>query len=127
MPVIKYLGIWMDNEIAHLIEFVPNHMKTTLIVSKFALHEKARKLNQENNLNDKQEYHQQLDYFLEIASKIKNYEDILLFGPTNAKTELYNLLKLDPGFARVKLDIKRTGNMTEKQKYDFVIQHFLKF
>jgi stalled ribosome rescue protein Dom34 len=38
------------------------------------------------------EQHEQSDYYKKIGEAIKNYQEVLLFGPTNAKTELLNLL-----------------------------------
>jgi hypothetical protein len=49
---------------------------------------------------------------------------VLLFGPTNAKKELYNLLKEDSHYSGIKIKIMETDKMNPKQKQAFVIQHF---
>ncbi|MDM8159585.1 hypothetical protein QUH73_07160 [Labilibaculum sp. K2S] len=54
------------------------------------------------------------------------YSEVLLFGPTNAKTELYNLLKEDSHFNNIKINVETTDNLTENQMYEFVKEHFEK-
>ena len=60
--------------------------------------------------------------------KLADYQDdeVLLFGPTNAKTELYNLLKEDRHFNKHEIDIETSDNLTENQMRAFVKEHFEK-
>ena len=44
----------------------------------------------------------QTEYYNKIGDKIKNYDEVLLFGQTNAKDELYNILKADNQFDKIK-------------------------
>lgn len=71
------------------------------------------------------EQHEQLAYYKEIAAVIKNYEEVLLFGPTDAKKELVNILKEDHHFDKIKIEIKDAGKMTENQRNAFVKEYFL--
>ena len=41
------------------------------------------------------EQQQQTAYFKQLADVIKNYDAVVLFGPTDAKAQLYNILKAD--------------------------------
>jgi len=50
----------------------------------------------------------------------------MLFGPTNAKTELHNLLKENIQFNNIKIDIETSDNLTENQMHAFVKNHFEK-
>lgn len=65
-------------------------------------------------------------YYKKIADKILNYEHVLLFGPTNAKTELNNYLGKDLHFKDIKIDIEPADKMTDNQQIDFVKNHFNK-
>ncbi len=47
-----------------------------------------------------------------------------LFGPTNAKTELVNILKSDHHFDKVKIDVKPADKMTVNQQEEFVKEYF---
>ena len=55
------------------------------------------------------EQQKQSTYFNRIADVIKNYNEVLLFGPTDAKSELLNLLKTDHLFENIKMEVKQTG------------------
>jgi len=46
-------------------------------------------------------------------NKLKDYEEVLLFGPTNAKNELFNLLKDDRHFEKIKIEVKSGDKMTD--------------
>jgi hypothetical protein len=56
----------------------------------------------------------------------KKYEEVILFGPTNAKVELMNILKEDQHFNKIKIDVKSTDRMTDNQQVAFVKDYFLK-
>ncbi|MBC8157073.1 hypothetical protein H7X64_02785 [Armatimonadetes bacterium] len=47
-----------------------------------------------------------------------------LFGPTDAKLELCNLLKGDLAFSKVKIETKSSERMSENQELAFVKAHF---
>lgn len=118
------LGIWMDHASANLIEFTVEPMVTDTISSKFTHAEKEHSLSKNENLMHNKEQHQQAEYYKELANIIKNYSEVVLFGPTDAKVELYNLLKKDHLFNEIKLEIKQTDKMTDKQQHAFVKEHF---
>ena len=72
------------------------------------------------------EQHEQSEYYKSIGEIIKNYDDVIIFGPTDAKTELFNLLKADHRFAKIKIEIKQADKMTENQQHAFVKEYFSK-
>ncbi|MEI9909275.1 MAG: hypothetical protein WDO71_06225 [Bacteroidota bacterium] len=70
------------------------------------------------------EQHQQSEYYRKLGEVIRNYEAVILFGPTSAKAELLNLLKADNRFTKIKIEIRQTDKMTENQQYAFVREYF---
>jgi hypothetical protein len=72
----------------------------------------------------KKEQHQQLNFYKKLSDTIRNYQDVLLFGPTDAKKELWNILKSDQFFDKTQVDIKNTDKMTETQMHIFVKDFF---
>jgi stalled ribosome rescue protein Dom34 len=72
--------------------------------------------------NKRQQMHEA--YYQEIAGKILKYEHVLLFGPTNAKTELHNYLKKDLHFKDIKIDVQPADKMTDNEKVAFVRDYF---
>ena len=49
----------------------------------------------------------------ELGNLILNYDHVLLFGPTNAKSELHNFLNKDLHFKDIQIDVKTTDKMTD--------------
>jgi stalled ribosome rescue protein Dom34 len=120
----KSMGIFMDHANAHLIEFSAEPIETTLISSDFTHEVKIETLaNSEYTMHNK-EQQQQNAFYKKLGTAIKQYTNVLLFGPTNAKVELLNMLKEDQGFNNIKIDVKDSDKMTENQQYAFVKQHF---
>ena len=118
------IGIWMDHAVAHLIEFTTPPMQTKTLVSKFTHDQKVNSMVKSENLMHNKEQHQQADFFKNIAQVIRNYDSVVLFGPTDAKTELFNVLKADNRFDKIKMEIKSADKMTENQQHAFVRDYF---
>ncbi|MFT7037020.1 MAG: stalled ribosome rescue protein Dom34 [Cyclobacteriaceae bacterium] len=118
----KNLGIWMDHSTADLIGI--NAKSNTSIASKFTTNTKEEALNRSESLmhNKRQQMHEA--YYKEISDEILNYDHVLLFGPTNAKSELQNYLNKDLHFKRIKIDIESADNMTVNEKDAYVKSHF---
>ncbi len=126
MAQAKYLGIWMDHSVAHLMEYTHDPIETKIIASKFTHHEKESSLNKSENLMHNKEQHQQSEYYKNLGEVIKNYNEVILFGPTAAKVELLNTLRADNSFSNIKIEIKQADKMTENQQHAFVKDHFSK-
>jgi stalled ribosome rescue protein Dom34 len=63
-------------------------------------------------------------FFKEIADQILNYDHVLLFGPTNAKSELHNYLNKDLHFKDIRIDIESADKMSINEKGAFVKSYF---
>lgn len=122
----KKLGIWMDHSMANLMEFTTDPIQTKTIHSDTSQHGKSSDFGKNENLMHNKEQHQQSSFYKKLAEAIKNYEHVLLFGPTNAKTELLNTLKTDSHFTKTKIDVKQTDKMTENQQHAFIKEYFTK-
>jgi stalled ribosome rescue protein Dom34 len=124
MTTAKNLGIWMDHSNAHLMEFTTDPITTTIISSRFTHREKEHSIGKSEDGMHQKEQHEQSDYYKKIGEAIKNYQEVLLFGPTNAKTELLNLLKADHHFEKIKLETKDADKMTQNEQHAFVRDYF---
>jgi hypothetical protein len=125
MTAIK-LGIWIDHSNAHLTELTTDPVVTKTIESDFTHQDKEQTLARSENVMHNKEQHQHLEYYKKIGEVIRNYEDVILFGPTDAKVELLNLLRADHRFDKIKIEVKQTGKMTENQQHAFIREHFSK-
>lgn len=116
----------MDHQDAHLMEFTTDPIKTTLVESKFTRQEKEATLHRGENLMHNKEQHEEADYYTTLAEMIRNYDEVVLFGPTEAKIELYNYLRKDHRFADIVIEIQSADKMTDNQQHAFVREFFSK-
>jgi hypothetical protein len=126
MIIEKSLGIWMDHQDAHLMEFTTDPIETTTVESKFTHQEKEKTLHRGENLMHNKEQHEEADYYKELGEMIRNYNDVVLFGPTEAKVELLNVLRKDHLFDGIVIEIKPADKMTDNQQHAFVRDYFSK-
>lgn len=124
MKKAEKLGIWMDHSIAHILHSSIDTIDTKTISSKFTHQEKEHSLSKSENLMHHKEQHQQHEFYKELGDVIKNYNEVVVFGPTDAKLELVNFLKQDHHFDNIKIEVKDADKMTEHQEYAFVKAHF---
>ncbi|HEX7414184.1 MAG TPA: hypothetical protein VF411_09075 [Bacteroidia bacterium] len=125
MEETKKLGIWMDHANAHIMEFTHDPIRTKTIASKFTHEAKAQSRERGENVMNHREQHQQTEYYKGLGEVIRNYDEVLLFGPTEAKDELFNVLKADHNLKKVKIETKHSDRMTENQQHAFVREYFL--
>ena len=125
MKTTKKLGIWMDHADAHLMEFVTDTIELNSIETTFTHQERTNMSRGENRMHNK-EQQQQAEYYKELAETMMDYDEVVLFGPTDAKVELLNSLKENHHFDKIKIEVKQTDNMTENQQQAFVRNHFAK-
>ncbi|MDO9615050.1 MAG: hypothetical protein Q7J86_11080 [Bacteroidota bacterium] len=123
MKTTKRLGIWMDHSTANLIEFTDDKTASSAVDAQVGEQDEPLNARDETMIQNK-EQNELSDYFKRISEVIKDYDEVLLFGPTHAKDELNNILKEDHHFDGVKIEIKPADNMTENQQEAFVREHF---
>jgi hypothetical protein len=126
MKDIKQLGIWMDHSNAFLLEIVNDTIETNSVVSELSDPEAEFNFYKGEKLIHKKEQHLQLSYYKKVGEIIKKYQEVVLFGPTDAKNELLNLLKTDHLFEDIKIEVINSGKMTESQMQTFVREYFKK-
>ncbi|HOZ86108.1 MAG TPA: hypothetical protein PL029_00050 [Bacteroidia bacterium] len=120
----KNLGIWMDHSTADLMELTTDPIEIKTITSAFTHQVKEESLNKNENLMHNKEQHQQSGFYKKLIEEIRNYENVILFGPTDAKSELRNLLASDHRFEKIKIEVQNADKMSEGQKKAFVLEYF---
>ena len=119
----KQLGICMDHSNAQLLKISDGNILLQNIESESK--PKVEKVNVDTHeIHGKERHQLQSAYFKKISNIILNYEDVLLFGPTDAKRELFNLINEDPHFENIKIELRTTDKMSERQMHDYVIEFF---
>lgn len=124
MKSVKKIGIWMDHSIAHLLELSNNKLITNTLESTPAFPEQIQNLRMDESLMQNKEQNQLKDFFKNLCDVIIDYDEVLLFGPTDAKTELFNMLKENRQFEKIKIEVKPADKMSENQEEAFVKEYF---
>jgi hypothetical protein len=124
LPKAKNLGIWMDHAHAHLVEFAIDPITTNIISNPFTHRDKVHSLSKSEDGMHQKEQQEQAKYYRELGAIIRKFEDVVLFGPTNAKVELLNILRADHQFEHVRLETRESDKMTQNEQQAFVRNYF---
>lgn len=124
MKRVKKLGVWMDHSIAYLMEFTNNPFEIKTIESEFIERKKEQSISKKTGLSINNDQHVLYAYYNKIGEAIKNYKQIVLFGPTDAKVELFDVLSEDHRFVKMKVEIKETDKMSVNQQHAFINKYF---
>jgi hypothetical protein len=124
MKKVKELGVWMDHSNAILMELYNHMIDSKKIAIKPMQIESDNVDTHEVQTHSKEQKHNQTVFFKEISDIIRNYNNVLLFGPTDAKNELLNLLKADHHFENTKIELRNTDKMSENEMHEFVVEYF---
>ncbi len=124
MKTTTKLGIWMDHAHAHLLDCTTLPIQTTTVASNFD-HEAERITieRSEKGMHNK-EQHLEADYYKRLGDHILKYDEVLLFGPTDAKVELFHVLRGDPRFIHINIETLPADKMTENQQRAFAREYF---
>jgi len=126
MKAKNKLGIWMNHSIAHLMEFTSNAFEVKTIEKKISHQEKKQALAKSFSLTHNKGQQELSSYYRKLSDVIIDYKRVILFGPTNAKIELFDILSEDERFLKIKIEIKETEKMTANQRNSFVTDLFFK-
>jgi len=122
MKNIKQMGIWMDHSNAILMELTNETIVTQSIVSESTHQENGQGMVMQGKPLQNKE--QRFSYYKKLSDAIRNFQEVVLFGPTDAKNELLNLLKADHLFENIKIEAKSTDKITENQMHAFIREYF---
>ena len=123
----KKLGIWMDHSSAHLIEFSSEAVDTKTITSDFSNEDKVETLKRSESEMHHKENQKLTTYYKNLAEIIGNFDEVLLFGPTDAKVELFNFLKENHKYDNIKIEVKNSDKMSDVEQHHFVRDYFKRF
>jgi hypothetical protein len=125
MKNTKKLGVWMDHSNAFLMELKNDTIVTNSVTSEYSHPDSQTNLYKGEKLIHKKEQHLQLSYYKKLGEIIRNYDEVVLFGPTDAKSELFNLIKNDHLFMNIVIKVKQSDKLSENQMQTFVKEYFV--
>lgn len=120
MDEVKKLGRWMCNTSIHLVEY------TNQLAADLHQQQSEESLILESDIATLQNeaFHAQTESFKKLGVAIEKYDEVVLFGPIDAKAEFMKFLKADKRFNNLKIEVKQTSIMSEGQQQKFVEKHF---
>ncbi|AMR30029.1 hypothetical protein A0256_00660 [Mucilaginibacter sp. PAMC 26640] len=124
MKTERNLGIWMDHQNAHLMEFTADPIGTQTIENHFNHEVKEAVMHKGEGTMHQKEQHETIAYYKELGEIIRDYDHVIFFGPTEAKTELLNYLRKDHRFASIQIATEPADKMTINQQHAFVKAYF---
>ncbi len=124
MKVKKRLGIWMDHTVARLMEYAAEDFKVTTVEVEFTPPANQQSLLRSESTLHNKENQSLKSYYKGLMNHLKNYDEVVLFGPTDAKIELFNLIRTDHRFDGIHLDIKTATKMSYEQQHEFIQNYF---
>jgi len=114
----------MDHASAHILEYTDETRKLQILQSEFTKEDKEEVLTKGESHMHNKEQNKHADFYKKIGRIILNYDSVLLFGPTNAKSELHNILKADRRYEKIKFELKQSEKMTDNEMEAFVSNHY---
>lgn len=124
MKAKKRVGIWMDHTNAHIMEYAVENYHINTLESNLGKADKQEALTHGESLLHHKEQQADQAYYKALIDIIKNYDDVILFGPSNAKTQLHNLIKTMPYLNHIKVATQPAEKMSDKQMHAFVTHYF---
>ena len=116
----------MDHANAHLIEFSDEIKITETVSLNFDHQDKNETIQRSESEMHKKQEQRQNGYYKKLGATIKGFTDVVLFGPTNAKSELFNFLRQNNLFDSIKIEVIHAENMSDKKQHQFVREYFEK-
>lgn len=126
MDLKTCVGVYLDYAKAQVLDVQDVNDELFVIESTFTSSVKHQLLQKSERSMHDAENHMKLSYFKEIIEAVKDFEHVLFFGPTNAKTELKHLIEEKYKYHKITVEIISTDEMTTKQKIAFVRKFFLR-
>jgi len=124
MKTTKTLGIYLDYTNAFFMELINTMIVSRNIKFEVSVNNVTQPESVVGDIHIHNKHHLPSAYYLEICDIIRNYDRVVLFGPNEAKNELFKLLEFDHSFDSIKIKNENSESMSEVQMHDFVKEFF---
>jgi nitrogenase subunit NifH len=124
MKKLSKLGIYMDHSSAELMNFKDNIITSEVVNLNFTHKQKENSLSRSEHIMHNKQQREQSIYYHELADVIKKNDHVVIFGPTEAKIELFNIVKMDQSFSKIKIELVNSDKLTDTQRHTFVKNYF---
>ncbi len=105
MTAYRKTGVWMDHCNAHIIPFLDTAYMPQTISSGFTNHDSEKITEGRTSAMLSLEQQQNNVYYKHIAALLCESDEVFLFGPTDAKNELFRMLREDESFDAKRIEL----------------------
>jgi stalled ribosome rescue protein Dom34 len=116
-------GVWMDHHVAHIVSLGAdgNYSISTIDTEETANHSASKKKAPvSEHLRNAKEQEALKAFYKTIQGKLRQFDHILLSGPTTAKSEFHHLLKKSRSFTGKRIAEMSAQAMTDRQLLAFM-------
>lgn len=124
MKTTKRLGIYLDHTSAKIIEFDPDIKDTKTVFYNYNNQDRDETVKRSEKQMENRKQNNEKMYFKELSGYILKFDQVVLFGPTEAKAELFNFLRENNKFDQIKIEILPTEKLTTGQQHAFIREYF---
>jgi stalled ribosome rescue protein Dom34 len=124
MKTAKRLGVYLDHSQAHFFNYPTGSANVDPVDSDFTTFEKAKTLSKSENSMHNKEQQELRSFFKKIAQVIMDYEQVVFFGPTDAKVELFNYLRTEHKYDKIEMVVQNSDRLNENSASTFVDNYF---
>lgn len=124
MKTAKKLGLYLDHASAKLIEFDRDAKDAETVFYNCTNQARDETLQLSEKAIENRKQDSEKIYFKELSDHILKYNEVVLFGPTQAKAELFNFLRKNNKFDEIKIEILPAKKLTANQQHAFVREYF---
>ena len=110
------IGVCMDHCIAYLLEEKNEEKVITIIEAELCVDDKGTTAKRRRSMD--------AAFFKKVFEIVKDFDEVLLYGPASAKREIVNQIKANKLF-NIEIQTKSTSELiTESQKIKFINNYF---
>lgn len=120
----KQMGIWMDHSKAFLMELENDKITENIVEIETTDMEVDYDSGKNEKLKNSKAQQYKSNYYKKLSDSIKNHQEVVLFGPTDAKNELFNKLKSEHLLENIIIEMQLSDKMTAIQMHEFVREYF---
>jgi len=120
----KQMGIWMDHSIAFLMELENDKITENIVEIETPEMEVDYDSGKNEKLKNSKAQQYKSNYYKKLSDSIKTHQEVVLFGPTDAKNELFNKLKSEHLLENIIIELQLSDKMTAIQMHEFVREYF---
>lgn len=119
----QHAGVWLDSHHATIIANAPGNETGDFVVEDRVGSPEILKGGSEHTFNQTKQA-DTLHYFKELAERLRQYDEILVFGPGKSQEQFHNFLDTDGHFKDKKITVGSSDKLSDAKMIERVRDFF---